>query len=136
MEGGWGRWRLRDNLIIGISGFVGAILFPMRRTVGQIIGFVTVFLLPFVCHADPVEVPGVASDIEGILNGFVDVLYEWALPVATAAFLFGAFVMAASGGEEAGIGNGKKIMKGALIGLAITMGAYMIVSTAVSFLTG
>ncbi len=78
---------------------------------------------------------GVKATLPGILNSFVDILLMWALPVATAAFLFGAFTMVASGGGEGGYANGKKIMVSALIGLAIVLAAYMIVSTAISFIT-
>lgn len=77
---------------------------------------------------------GVSSSVPTIVNGFINVLLSWSTLVATALFLLGSFVMVASGGEETLLANGKKICKASLIGLAIIVGSWMLMSTVVSFI--
>lgn len=77
---------------------------------------------------------GVTSTVPTIFNGIVDILLAWSSLVATALFLLGCILMVGSGGNDATLSNGKKIMKASLIGLAIILSSWMILSTVVSFI--
>ncbi len=79
---------------------------------------------------------GVTSTVPSIFNGIVDLLLKWSTLVATALFLLGCILMVGSGGNDATLSNGKKIMKASLIGLAIILASWLILSTAVFFIAG
>ena len=57
-----------------------------------------------------------------------------AIGVCTVIFLIGAAQLVLSHGDQTKVDNGKKMMIGALIGLAIILGSYAIVRTLVYFL--
>lgn len=99
-----------------------------------------VTLLLFACVASAEAAPltistGVTSTVPSVFNGIVNLLLAWSSLVATALFLLGAILMVGSGGNDATLSNGKKIMKASLIGLAIILSSWMILSTAVSFIS-
>lgn len=75
-----------------------------------------------------------ASKVPCIFNGIVDLLLLWSSLVATSLFLLGSALMVGSGGNDAILSNGKKIMKASLIGLAIILSSWLIISTVVSFI--
>lgn len=77
---------------------------------------------------------GVTSTVPSIFNGIVNLLLIWSSLVATALFLMGCALMVGSGGNDATLSNGKKIMKASLIGLAIILSSWFIISTAVTFI--
>ena len=77
---------------------------------------------------------GVTSSVEQVISGITDVLLSWSVVVATAIFLIGALIMTASGGQETAISNGRKYMRDALIGFAIILAAWIIISTVVTFI--
>ena len=79
---------------------------------------------------------GVHSDIPTIMAGIVNLLLIWSGMVTTALFMAGAIWMVGSGGDEARVTTGKKIMKASLIGLAIILSSWLILSTAVFFIAG
>ena len=79
---------------------------------------------------------GVTSTIPSIFEGIVNLLLMWSGLVATALFLLGCILMVGSGGNDATLSSGKKIMKAALIGLAIILSSWLILSTVVSFIAG
>ncbi len=79
---------------------------------------------------------GVHSDIPHIVAGIINVMLLWSGLVATALFLLGAVMMVGSGGTETYLAAGKKIMKASLIGLAIILSSWLILSTTVFFLAG
>ncbi len=79
---------------------------------------------------------GVSSTIPQIIQGIVNILLAWSSFVATALFLLGAILMVGSGGNDATLSAGKKIMKASLIGLAIVLSSWLILSTAVFFIAG
>ncbi len=54
--------------------------------------------------------------------------------IATVLFLVGAAFMVGSAGKPELLEKGKKLMKGAIIGMAITLGSYTILRTAIFFL--
>ena len=65
------------------------------------------------------------------LTGFVAAS---AFGVCTLVFLIGASLLVISAGDQTKVDNGKKMMVGALIGLAIIMGSYGILRTILYFL--
>ncbi len=79
---------------------------------------------------------GVNTTIPQIMQGLVNLFLRWSTLVATAIFLMGAILMVGSGGVDAYLSAGKKLMKAALIGLAIVLASWMILSTVVAFLAG
>lgn len=100
-------------------------------------------LLPALAHAYTPGAPisintGVSATVQQIFNGLVNVLLLWSTLVATALFLLGALIMVGSAGTDEGflsVSNAKKLMKGALIGLAIIVGSWMILSTVLFFIS-
>jgi hypothetical protein len=77
---------------------------------------------------------GVTSTVQTIIQGIVNTLLMWSTYIATAVFLVGAIFMVGSVGSENWSANGKKLMKAAVIGFAIVLGAWLIVSTTVFFI--
>lgn len=76
----------------------------------------------------------VHTTVPEILSGIVNVLLLWSGLLTTALFLLGAILMVGSGGSEASLAAGKKIMKSSLIGLALILGSWLLLSTIVYFL--
>lgn len=95
-------------------------------------------LLPVTLSAQTVVIvnTGINRNIPQIIRGLVNVLLIWSSFVATAMFLMGAFTLAASHGAETWIETGKKLMKSAIIGYIIILGAFMIMSTVLYFIAG
>ena len=92
--------------------------------------------LPGVVEAAPTKVrigTGVSTDVPKIFSGLLTLFVTWSGVIATTIFLIGAIIMVGSGGDEAHVSAAKKIMKSSLIGLAIILASWMILSTVVSF---
>ncbi len=86
-------------------------------------------------HAAPLVIStGVTSTVPSIFNGIVNTLLLWSGLVATALFLYGCLLVVGSGGNDATLSSGKKIMQSSLIGLAIILSSWLILATAVSFI--
>ncbi len=77
---------------------------------------------------------GVHTTIPQILGGILRILLAWSSLVATALFLGGALWMVASGGKDERVTVAKTVMKASLVGLAIIVGSWLILSTAVSLI--
>lgn len=93
--------------------------------------------VPAVVLAGPVTVnTGVNTTIPQILQGIVDLILRWSSLIATAIFLLGAILMVGSGGNDALLSAGKRLMKASLIGLAIVLASWMILSTVVALVAG
>lgn len=98
---------------------------------------IALFLLPVSAGAVPLTIDtGVHTDVPSILQGLVNVLLAWSGLVATGLFLLGCILMVGSGGDESTLAAGKKIMKASLIGLAIILSSWMLLSTVVYFIAG
>ncbi len=73
------------------------------------------------------------KSVPDIISGLVNVLFYMSAFVTLSVFLLGGFYMVASGGNEQVLGNGKKLMRFSLIGFAIILGSWMLLSTFVNF---
>jgi hypothetical protein len=93
-------------------------------------------LLPAAAWAQVQISTGVSTDIPTIMDGIISLLLMWSSMVATAIFLMGATLMVGSGGNDAYLSAGKKLMKAAMIGYAIILSSWLILSTAVYFIAG
>ena len=74
--------------------------------------------------------------IDSIMLGIINVLLALSGLVATALFLLGALYMVGSAGSEQLSSAGKRIMKASLIGLAIILASWLILSTMVYLIAG
>lgn len=100
-----------------------------------ILALSTLLLLPSpTAQAQLVVDTGVHSSVEWIMAGIVNVLLFWSGFVALALFLIGAILMVSSGGHDASVAAGKKIMKAAVIGLAFVLASWLILSTVIAFI--
>jgi hypothetical protein len=77
---------------------------------------------------------GVHTTVPRIIQGIINVLLMWSGLVATAIFLLGAIFMVGSGGADQTLSAGKRMMKASLIGFALILASWMILSTVVSFI--
>jgi hypothetical protein len=92
---------------------------------------------PMFAYAVPVSIKtGVKTTLPQIMDGLLSVMLQWSFMVATAIFLIGALLMVGSGGNETYLSAGKKLMKASMIGYAIILSAWLILSTAVFFIAG
>lgn len=94
-------------------------------------------VVPASAFAIPVLIDtGVNTSVSQILQGLVDIFLRWSITIATAIFLMGAILMVGSGGNDAYLSAGKKLMKASLIGLAIVLASWLILSTVVAIIAG
>ena len=113
---------------------------PSRRALFRI-ALAALLLVPatvaaqYVPGAPVVVATGVNTSIPQIVAGVVNVLLFWATLVTTAIFLVGAAVMVGSAGGNQ-LDQGKKMMTAALIGYAIILSSWLILSTTVHFIAG
>lgn len=99
------------------------------RVLTVLVGFA-----PVLAHAQVIIITGVNSTIPMIVAGIINLLLQWSGLVATGLFLLGCILMVGSGGNDAYLSAGKKIMQSSLIGLAIILASWMILSTVVNFI--
>ncbi len=102
--------------------------------VGQVLA---TFSLPTIAFAQIGVVKidtGVTTTVERIFEGLINIMIVWGPILAASLFICGAFWMVLSGGEETRLASGKKMMKGAAIGLAILLASWLILNTIVTFL--
>lgn len=82
----------------------------------------------------PYNQPCTFSDMVALVTRIVSFALEYiAIPVTAVMFAWGGIMMAVSAGNESRFGKGKKILTGAAIGLAISLGAWLIVSAILKF---
>ncbi len=70
------------------------------------------------------------------MAGFVNAILNWSGVIATGLFLLGAILMIGSAGNDQYLSAGKRIMKSAIIGFALVLASWMILSTVVYFIAG
>lgn len=109
----------------------------MHRLLVRALSCTLLALPPSAVGAEPLTVStGVDSTVGSIFHGIVNALLSWSSLVALALFLLGAVLMVGSGGHDTTLSAGKKIMKAAVIGLALILASWLILSTVVYFITG
>ncbi len=99
----------------------------------------TLTLLAFADTANALDIKtGIDPTVSAssIVGGLVYIFLLWSSLVTTALFLLGCVLMVASGGNDALLSNGKKIMKASLIGYTIILSSWLILSTVVYFVGG
>jgi hypothetical protein len=105
---------------------------PMRN---RIILFLFSFLiLPSVGFAAELTNPLYTTDIREVIARIIQAILGVTGAVALLMFVYGGFLWLISGGENEKIKKGKETMKWAVLGLAVIIGAYMIVSTIINAL--
>jgi len=104
----------------------------MRRLTG--IGILVLIFLPEIAFAQLRVDTGVTATIPSIFGGIVVLLGTWSTYVALALFLLGAILMVGSGGHDTTLSAGKKIMKASIVGLAIILASWLILSTFVTLI--
>ena len=72
--------------------------------------------------------------LASVMGNIVNVLLYWSGFVALTLFIVGGILMIGSGGSDALLSSGKKIMKGSLIGYGIVLMSWMILSTVLYFI--
>jgi hypothetical protein len=81
-----------------------------------------------------ITVPGLRITFSQLMRNIVGFLASTAVLVCTALFLIGAYLMVFRAYDSNKLDEGKAIMKGALIGLAVILGSYGILRTVLSVL--
>ena len=71
-----------------------------------------------------------------VAQNIIQMLFELAIPLAVAMIAWGAFVFMTAAGSEERVKQGRKIMTSAVIGLAIVLGAWIIINVLLHLLTG
>lgn len=70
------------------------------------------------------------------LKKIIQFMFVIAIPLAVIVIVWGAFVIMTAGGSESRVTQGKGIITAAVIGLAILLGSWLIVTTVLGFLKG
>lgn len=65
-----------------------------------------------------------------------DVVTVIAIPLATIMIIYGGFVIMTAGGSDEKLKRGKSIIISAVIGIVISLGSYIIITTIKAILTG
>ncbi len=98
--------------------------------------FTNTLLAAFLC-ASPVAaaaqryvtVYGNTIDLQQFMGNIVSLGTRWIVGLTTTLFLIGAFMMVLFAGQQTKVDLGKKIMTGALTGLAVVMLSYAIIES-------
>lgn len=77
---------------------------------------------------------GIRISLTQAFSNFYGFLAITAVSICTLIFLLGAASLVISAGDQTKVDNGKKMMIGALVGLAIALGSYAILRTVLYFL--
>ncbi|HAU65788.1 TPA: hypothetical protein DCW61_00395 [Candidatus Uhrbacteria bacterium] len=94
----------------------------------------SLLLLPSTSFAAVLTNPLYTTDIREVIARIIQAILGITGAVALLMFVYGGFLLLISGGENEKIKKGKETMKWAVLGLAVIIGAYMIVSTIINAL--
>jgi hypothetical protein len=72
--------------------------------------------------------PTVARDIPSLLKALVDILIKIGIPLAALAIIYAGFLFVTAGGSEEKVKKAKKTFMYTIIGTAILLGAWVIIS--------
>lgn len=94
--------------------------------------FLFILLLPMTTRAAELTNPLHTTDIRDVIGRIIQAILGVTGSVALLAFIYGGFLWLISAGNPDQVKKGKEVMKWAVLGLAVIIGAYMIVSTIVT----
>ncbi len=69
-----------------------------------------------------------------VFQNIVHVLFQIAIPLSVVFIVYGGIRLMTSGGSEQGVSAAKEIVKSAIIGLAISLAAWMLVNVVISLI--
>ncbi|MBI2473442.1 TrbC/VirB2 family protein [Candidatus Uhrbacteria bacterium] len=96
--------------------------------------FYLFFIIPHTTLAAELTNPLYTTDIRDVIGRIIQAVLGVTGAVALLMFVYGGFLWLISGGETEKVKKGKDTMKWAILGLAVIIGAYMIVSTIINAL--
>lgn len=102
--------------------------------IATLVTFVTLVALPNIASAAVLTNPLGTTDIRVIIARIIQAILGVTGSVALLVFIYGGFMYLISGGEPEKVKKGKNAILYGVIGLAIIVGAYMLVKTVVSAL--
>ena len=105
---------------------------PMRNR--MILFLFSLLMLPSVSFAAELTNPLYTTDIREVISRIIQAILGVTGAIALLMFVYGGFLWLISGGENEKVKKGKETMKWAVLGLAVIIGAYMIVSTIINAL--
>ena len=94
----------------------------------------SLLMLPSVSFAAELTNPLYTTDIREVISRIIQAILGVTGAVALLMFVYGGFLWLIPGGENEKVKKGKETMKWAVLGLAVIIGAYMIVSTIINAL--
>jgi hypothetical protein len=90
--------------------------------------FESVYSAPVGCPADELCPPTVAQNIPELLEALVDILIKIGIPLAALAIIYAGFLFVTARGSEEQVKKAKKTFLYTIIGTAILLGAWVIIS--------
>lgn len=90
--------------------------------------------IPHTTLAAELTNPLYTTDIRNIIGRIIQAILGVTGAVSLLMFVYGGFLWLISGGEKEKVKKGQETMKWAVLGLAVIIGAYMIVSTIINAL--
>lgn len=101
----------------------------------RILFLISLFLSsPHVSLAAELTNPLYTTDIRNVIGRIIQAILGVTGAVALLMFVYGGFLWLISGGENEKVKKGKATITWAVLGLAVIIGAYMLVSTIISAL--
>lgn len=115
--------------LIGLVGLTGLIVAPLAVAQGTIFG-------PDIC--DPQRDPASCNicAFMRLVKKIIDWLTGIAFLLATVFIIFGGFVIMTAGGSPEKVKKGREIITAAVIGILLTLAAWLIVGTVLQIITG
>lgn len=105
----------------------------MRKFLGSFIIFI-ILLTPFVLQAATLTNPLATTDIRTVIGRLIQAMLGVTGSIALLMFIWGGFQWLISGGDPEKVKKGKETLKWSTFGIAMIVGAYMLVSTIVTAL--
>ncbi len=107
---------------------------PLRQALAAFAAILPTLLLPLPALAAVLTNPLGTTDIREVIARIIQAILGITGAAALLMFIYGGFMWLISRGEPENIKKGKEIIKYATLGLAVIVGAYMIVKTIVTAL--
>lgn len=110
---------------------------PTKMSMHKILRYLTIELLlgaPLLLHAASLTNPLATTEVSTVIGRLIQALLGITGAIALLMFIWGGFQWLISGGSPEKVKKGKETLIWAVIGLAVIVGAYMLVSAVVSAL--